>query len=343
MTTTTTPAKVWLRFFLFGYFVLMALWIISLTSPVPYGDLTRIGRLSEREFGWRDPPPEVDPVYLASTPIEQADVMVVGDSFSMTHRWQSVLAKAGYRVSTSYWGQYGESLCGDFSQWVHDSGFKGKLVIIESVERLLDMRMRYSERCKDGKTIFPYSAKAEPLIEPDETVPAFAPNWEVQYMTGVVTYYHTWKAKNSPVDTYFDRDTWVRKVPDGCKFFSHRQCDRMPFFQEDEDNGPLTLDTLARMKNFTAAHSTIPLLWMVVPNKTTVYLKPDFSKDFESGLRDAKLGPDLYAFTREKHTQIRDFYFSNDTHMSMHGQLALGERMLAAVREVMPTPPSKSP
>ena len=97
------------------------------------------------------------------------------------------------------------------------------------------------------------------------------------------------------------------------------------------------------LKTFTGAHSTVPIMWMVVPNKTTVYLKPDFSKDFEAGFRDAKLGPDLYAFTREKHTQIRDFYFSNDTHMSMHGQLALGERMLAAVREVIPTPSSKSP
>ena len=58
---TTMPAKVWLRFFLLGYFVLMLLWAVSLTSPVPYGDLTRIGRLSEREFGWREPPPKVEP------------------------------------------------------------------------------------------------------------------------------------------------------------------------------------------------------------------------------------------------------------------------------------------
>lgn len=339
----TMPAKVWLRIFLTGYLVLMVLWIISLTSPVPYGDLTRIGRLSERDFGWRDPPPVVPPALLVGSPVQDADIMVIGDSFSMTFRWQSQLVKAGYRVTTSYWGQYANALCGDFDEWVQRSGFKGKLIIAESVERLLDQRTRDSAKCKDAPSPLPYSAESRPLINPDEATPDFAPNWNVQFMTGVVTYYHTWKAKRSDESTYFDRETWVHPVPNGCKFFSHRQCDRMLFFQEDEDNGPLTLDTLARMKAFTAAHTRIPIMWMVIPNKTTVYLKPDFSKDFEAAFRESKLGPDLYAFAREKKDSMRDFWFSNDTHMSMHGQLALGDRMLAAVREIVPTPPARTP
>ena len=338
----TTPAKVWLRFFLIGYIVLMALWIVSLTSPVPYGDLTRIGRLSEREFGWTAPPPKVDPAYLKGTPVDQADIMVIGDSFSMTFRWQSVLAKAGYRVTTTYWGQYENALCSDFDQWIERTGFKGKLIIIESVERLFGDRTKDSMKCQ--KMIRPYDAMDHPLITPDETVPSPAPNWNVQFLTGITTYYNTWKAKKSATDIHFDWNTWVRPVPDGCKLFSHRLCDKMPFFAEDDDNGPLTLAHLEWMKNFTKAHSKLPIMWMVIPNKTTVYLKPDYSKDFEAGFRTSGLaGPDLYAFTREKRTQIHDFYFSNDTHMSMHGQLALGERMLAAVREVVPTPPSKSP
>ena len=338
----TMPAKVWLRFFFIGYIVLMGLWIVSLTSPIPYGDLTRIGRLSEREFGWTAPPPKVDPALLKGTPVDQADIMVIGDSFSMTFRWQSKLVAAGYRVSTTYWGQYENALCGDFDQWIQRSGFKGKLIIIESVERLLGDRTKDSMKCQ--KMRMPYDAMPHPLVKPDETVPDPSPNWNVQFMTGVTTYYNTWKAKKSATDTYFDWNTWVRPVPNGCKYFSHHACDKMPFFAEDEDNGPLTLAHLEWMKNFTQAHSAIPIMWMVIPNKTTVYLKPDYSKDFETGFRESKLtGPDLYAFTREKHTQVRDFYFSNDTHMSMHGQLLLGDRMLAAVREVLPTPPSKSP
>jgi hypothetical protein len=41
--------------------------------------------------------------------------------------------------------------------------------------------------------------------------------------------------------------------------------------------------------------------------------------------------------------QVRDFYFPNDTHISMHGQLALGEIMLAQVRKLMPEPPARAP
>jgi hypothetical protein len=337
----TTPAKVWLRFFLIGYIVLMVLWIISLTSPIPYGDLTRIGRLSEREFGWTAPPPKADPAFLKAAPVDKADILVIGDSFSMTYRWQSVLTRAGYRVTTTYWGQYENALCADFDQWIEKAGFKGKLIIIESVERLLGDRTRDSMKCE--KMVMPFDAQDHALITPDETVPSPAPNWNVQFMTGVTTYYNTWKAKKSATDIYFDWNTWVRPVPDGCKLFSHRSCNKMPFFAEDEDNGPLTPAHLAWMKNFTQAHTRFPIMWMVIPNKTTVYLKPDFSKDFEAGFRASGLGPDLYTFAREKHTQVRDFYFPNDTHMSMHGQFELGERMLSAVREVLPSPPAKTP
>lgn len=337
----TMPSKVWLRFFFIGYIALMLLWVVSLTSPVPYGDLTRIGRLSERDFGWRDVPPKVDPALLVGTPVDKADVLVIGDSFSMTFRWQSALVKAGYKVSTTYWGQYNEEMCADFDDWVQRTGFKGKLIVMESVERLLDARMKSTSECKTQRVAF--DAMPHSLIQPDEEVPNGGPNWNVQFMTGIHTYYNTWQAEKSHKDTFFTYNTWVRAVPDGCKYFSHRLCEKMPFFGEDEDNGPLTAVTLSRMKAFTAAHQRIPMLWMVIPNKTTVYLKPDFSKDFEAGLRESKLGPDLYQWTRDERGQIRDFYFSNDTHMSMHGQLALGQRMLEAVRQIVPVPPSRSP
>lgn len=172
------------------------------------------------------------------------------------------------------------------------------------MERLFGDRTKDSMKCQ--KMIRPYDAMDHPLITPDETVPSPAPNWNVQFLTGITTYYNTWKAKKSATDIHFDWNTWVRPVPDGCKLFSHRSCDKMPFFAEDDDNGPLTLAHLEWMKNFTKAHSKLPIMWMVIPNKTTVYLKPDYSKDFEAGFRTSGLpGPDLFAFTREKHTQIR--------------------------------------
>ncbi|MBT2325307.1 hypothetical protein J7E62_23535 [Variovorax paradoxus] len=336
-----TLAKVWLRIFFVGYLAVFAMWLVSLTNLPFYGDLTRIGRLSERDFGWTAPAPTVDPAYLKAVPVDQADVLVIGDSFSMTYYWQSALVKAGYRVATTYWGQYDIVLCADFDQWLERAGFKGKLVILESVERLLDERTVSGEACE--KINKPLAAQLKPFVDPAELPGADAlPNWSARFDTGPVAYYNAWRAKQSASVIRF-KDTRVGPVPDGCQLFSHKLCTKLPFFVDDEDNGPLTPGTLARMQVFTKKHETVPLLWMVIPNKTTVYVKPDFSKDFEAGFRKSKLGPDLYAFAREKRTQIRDFYFPNDTHLSMHGQLQLGELMLDAVREVLPVPPAKSP
>lgn len=337
-----TLAKVWLRIFVTGYVAVFVMWLVSLTSLPPYGDLTRIGHLSEEDYGWTKPAPTVDPAYLKAAPVDQADILVIGDSFSMTLYWQSSLVKAGYRVATTYWGQYGTVMCKDFDQWIQRAGFKGKLIIFESVERLLDERTVDGQTCE--KVIKPFSSKVEPFVKPAELPgPDALPNWSARFDTGPVAYFNSWRAKKSPVDLLFNKNTWVRSLPDGCKYFSHRECDKLPVFVDDEGNGPLTTGTLDRIKTFAAQHQSIPQLWMVIPNKTTVFLKPDFSKSFVHGFREAKLGPDLYAFAREKGYQMQDFYFSNDTHLSMHGQLALGEYMLGVVRDVLPVQQTKAP
>ena len=337
-----TLAKVWLRLFVTGYVAVFAMWLVSLTSLPPYGDLTRIGHLAEEDFGWTKPAPTVDPAYLKAAPVNQADILVIGDSFSMTLYWQASLVKAGYRVSTTYWGQYGTVMCKDFDQWIERAGFKGKLIIFESVERLLDERTVSGQTC--DKVVKPFDSKLEPFVKPAQLPgPDALPNWSARFDTGPIAYFNSWRAKNSKTELLFNNNAWVRSLSDGCRFFSHWECEKLPVFVDDEGNGPLTVGTLDRIKGFAGKHQAIAQLWMVIPNKTTVYLKPDFSKDFVHGLVDAKLGPDLYSFAREKRMQTQDFYFSNDTHLSMHGQLALGEYMLGQVRGILPVPQAKAP
>src|ERR1700712_1255453 len=130
------PARSWLRSFAAGFVIIVSMLLVTLFTPAPYGDLTRIGRLSDAEFGWRAAPPVVEKQYIKGAPLDQADVLVLGDSFSMTLRWQSRLVKEGYKVATIYWGQTGP-MCSDFTPWIRHAGFKGKLVVVESVERLL--------------------------------------------------------------------------------------------------------------------------------------------------------------------------------------------------------------
>ena len=332
-------ASIWLKTFVGGFAVISAMLVITLFTPAPYGDLSRIGRLSDAEFGWRAPPPPAPVDALKGVPLDQADVLVVGDSFSMTLYWQAPLVQAGYRVATVYWGQFGY-LCGDFSRWAAQAGFKGRVVIVESVERLLDERLRKGEQCQT--MLKAPVAKTTPFFKSFTEVPPDAFNWDAKLATGVVTYRNTQRAKRTDGDTLHGKDTQVRLVPDGCKQFSHKLCDRALFFKEDVDNGPLTAETFEMLKRYTASQS-LPLIWMVIPNKTTVYIDQQHSKPFVEAFRAAGYGPDLFAYAENRRMQVRDFYFPNDTHISMHGQLALGEIMLAQVRKLMPEPPARAP
>ena len=87
------------------------------------------------------------------------------------------------------------------------------------------------------------------------------------------------------------------------------------------------------MHAFNGAQSPLPILWMVVPNKWTTYLAPTHSQAFVTEFVRRDLGPDLFAFVKEQKARWRDFYYPNDTHISTQGQLALGDRMLEAVRQ----------
>lgn len=335
-----TPARLWLRLFLAGFAVVVALLLFTLFTTVPYGDLSRIGRVSDHQFGWRAPAAQVDAKYLHDSPIPEADILVLGDSFSMTGRWQSVLTKEGYRVATIFWAHYGETACEDFESWIGDAGFRGKLVIVESVERLLADRLRRSKGCKTAQR--PVQPSGAFLLPP--TPPAlYDLYWSAPLTTGWVTYFNTRRALETSADVWADGNALVRSVPDGCAYFSHRACERALFFGEDVDNGNLNEKNVASMQAFTQAHSRVPMIWMVIPNKTTVYLDPGHSKGFEAAFRASGLGPDLFSFAMNQKARIRDFYFPNDTHMSMHGQLAMGAVMLDAVRQVLPAPSAKAP
>jgi hypothetical protein len=337
-----SPAKLWLRIFLAGFAVIVAMLVVTLLTPIPYGDLSRIAQVSDHQFGWKIQPPPIEDKDLVESPIDKADILIVGDSFSMTQVWQSDLMRAGYRVNTTYWGTYSETLCGDFDEWVAKAGFHGKLIIFESVERLLDERMRKSEACADGQNHAKFISQVGPFIEPIKEVPGFKLNWDGKLTSGLITYNRTRRAIQATSDVDIAKQTYVRLVPDGCTLFSHRLCDRALFYADDDDNGPLTLKTLERLKAFSAARKT-PVIWAVIPNKTTTYVRPDNSKEFVEAYQKLKLGPDLFALLREQRSKVRDLYFPNDTHLSMHGQVLLGRVMLQEVRKVLPTPPSNPP
>jgi len=337
----TKSAKLWLSIFLAGFVVCAGLLIQTLVTPIPYGDLARIGRVSDHEFGWTIEPPHVAHRLLRAAPIAKADILVIGDSFSATHRWQSELAKGGYAVTTTFWSAIDETLCGDLEDWLAKAGFRGKLVIIESVERILDMRLANTQKCSRMTKAF--TAQAEPISPPPEHVPGFALNWNAQLISGWLTARCTRAAIDNKVRSGCDQQTRARSVSDGCSIFSNRRCDMALFLADDENRGEITPQNVAGMQAFSKSQTRFPILWMVIPNKWTTYIDPTHSQAFVKALAQTDLGPDLFGFAQEQKSKVRDFYFPNDTHISMHGQLLLGKFMLQAVNQKLGTSPPAPP
>jgi hypothetical protein len=82
-----------------------ATWAVAWWLEPLYGDLTRIGGYSERDFGGNAPMEEFRPLVTTFGPLEQpADVLVIGDSFANVwphQQWQNWLAlKTGWRIHT---------------------------------------------------------------------------------------------------------------------------------------------------------------------------------------------------------------------------------------------------
>jgi hypothetical protein len=120
-----------------------------------YGDLTRIGGYSERDFGWNLPMQEFTPLAASwgGKGYEQAvDILVLGDSFANlrpNQQWQNWLAaRTGLRIRTLDVHQV------DLSQLVASSLYRAhppRVVIWNTVERdLLD-----EASLNDGRCFFP--------------------------------------------------------------------------------------------------------------------------------------------------------------------------------------------
>ncbi len=327
--------RLWLWCFTPGYVIIASMLVLGLFTPVPYGDLTRIGRLSDAAFGWRAAPTLATKAYMKGAMLDQADVLVVGDSFSATLGWQSRLVESGYKVATVYWGHMGP-LCSDFTPWIRRAGFKGRFVIVESVERLL------GDRLKDGAVCASMSSDPVVTLEPSakalEAVPGFALNWDVKLTSGLITYANMRRARDDSDETVFGGGTRVRSVHDGCRYFSHTLCEKALFLLTDTVNAPLDTKAVQQMRAFAQAQPELSFLWMVIPDKTTVYLDPQHAASFVAAFKAAGLGPDLFGLAAAERGKALGLYFPNDTHLSMHGQLIFGDHMLQTVSTVLPTP-----
>jgi len=323
-------ARTWLAIFGSAYVVALVLCIVTVLTPAPYGDLTRIGRVPESDFGWRTGQAAVPRAALADASLAEADVLVIGDSFSVGRLWQSVLVGQGLKVATTHWDQIGNALCGDLDEWLRSQGFRGRTVIVQTVQRWVVRRMDRSAAC--ARTQGVYRPMGDSAAPPDEP-PGWALNDRAKLSTGITTWTHGLRVRRDLREVVFrdpDNDiplVSVRPLADGCVQFSHRLCDRGLFLAEDVMMDVPGDRQSAIARRISSAHPALRIVWMIVPDKTTVYAEPGRGAGFARQIEAAGLGPDLFAHAQAARRSIRDFYWPNDTHLSTRGMLDVGEEI----------------
>lgn len=343
---SSRAARLWLAAFAACFTIVCGLLLVTLFTPAPYGDLTRVGALSEHAFGWTAPQPGWPDTPLTSSALNEADVLVVGDSFSIEpgrhpHAglvWQSALVQAGHRVATLHW-DIAHPLCADFNGWLQAQGFKGRWVLLQSAERMIDGRVdltaRPSRCTRNGPVDTRLSVPAPSPHPPPERL-----NTGEQLLTGVLTWRHTRLALRAPDGEVFQdpmagEAARVHLVPGGCRLFSHRACERALFLAEDETKPRPTLEHVQAMRRVAQAPAPWRTAWVVMPNKTSVYLDPQPTARITAAIAHNQLGPDLMAVLAPHgpaggaSPAPKDLYFPNDTHLSPRGALIAGQAVAA--------------
>lgn len=314
---------------------------LSATTRQPYGDLSRIGALSDDLFGWRAAQPAVPASLLVSSPIGDADILVVGDSFSLPPGpqrreglvWQSRLVAAGYRVATAHWDR-AHPMCPDFDRWVQSIGFHGRWVVLESVEREIAQRLANPTPC-DGQTR--PGPEGFATVPPPSAPPPATFSWHEQLLTGVMTRWHSHQARTAAGTMTFQDLTAtsrarLHRVPAGCDRFSHALCDRALFLADDEERPRLQGEQLATMVERSRPGRPWQVVWLIIPNKTTFYLDRDTVQATFAQVSAMGLGPDILHALISGERASRDIYYPNDSHLSTAGSLLLGDAVVHWLR-----------
>lgn len=326
-------ATLWLLVFAPGFvFFFIACTALSAMVPQMYGDLTRIGMVSERLFGWKEAQPDIPKRLRKPSVVTEADVLVVGDSFSGSLTWQAALAQSGLKVATTGWPAHG--LCMDLDQWLSSVGFKGKTVIAETVERYASARVAQGQTCTMQDPI--NEPPLEPLKQPRAS---YSLGVGAGVRVNLQILKNTRRAERLPFNLVLDNPSSINamrvavvNVQDGCSRFSHPLCSKALFLTEDVERPPLTATDAAGMARIAESVKAANLVWVIVPNKSTVYLQPERSADFRRAFNDRRLGPDLFARANAGKDAIRDLYWANDTHWSTAGHLYFGAAVHAWLR-----------
>jgi hypothetical protein len=319
--------------------IAIIIWFMEFYFQTLSGDLTRVGSFSERDFGWQAPQTTIPDEQFKNYPLNESDIVVVGDSFSFGRVWQTKLINDGLKVTTLTWRglKCDEALPSDLGEVLRAQGFKGRYVLVESVERVFQRRAKLLTKIPQPITL-DISTKPAQTITQRERFSLNKPNGGAW---GFNTLFNTLKLSLNLPEPYL-KSEWVQPVKfDGCQVFSNRLCRYALFIESDFKKETFTAiaNILSINKNLQAFG--MQPIWMIVPDKATVYLGYGALNEYPYqniwklfSQYPELIAPDLGALFIQKSHSIKDFYMPNDTHLSTNGFLSLGDIMLSELRKI---------
>lgn len=229
------------------------------------------------------------------------------------------------------------SLPDNLPETIRATGFKGSYVIIESVERLFQKRM---------KTL---SKERQPIVKKEISIinTPFPERNRISLnkLNGVEWGKNALFNKINLSLHYSDnyvRSDLVKTVNfDGCNLFSNRLCNFAIFFEDDFKKA--TISSVNNVLNIDKDLKTegIQPIWIIVPDKSTVYLGYGAlnQNPYENvwQLLDQYpelIAPDLGSAFIRKSREVKDFYMPNDSHLSTRGYLYLGDLIVNVMSDI---------
>lgn len=313
--------------------ILMA--FMSIISGPVSGDLTRIGRWAERDFGWNAPQPVIKTNYNGKSVINP-DIVVLGDSFSRRNLWQSVLSAKQNKSTLSF--HYLQVNCpSNWIQYSLNESPSAKVVIIETLERAFLDVFRDLHACRKKPPI-PFESLP---METSATRADWPPMFSISY--ALRTTINTLKMNSNigiPV-----RGSQVVNAPikNNCANFSSRRNDRLLYLADNEDKLRWDRDELnraisnvAKVQKMFAEHGKKFIL-IVIPDKLSVYqdcllndshLEERKRVDVTNLLINSGVNtPDLLRPFKENIRKIVDLYLPDDGHLSESGYILLANEL----------------
>lgn len=297
------------------------------------GDLTRMGMLPESHFGWRKQQPAIDSKLIHQSAMQDADVLVIGDSFSdnsIWHSlvWQTALTRHGLKVRTESWATM-RGICTDFSTWLKSQGFHGKFVVLEIVERDISDQIKRSLSCQQMQPSLSSSAdrpRFSPSISFDRSRNDLSGRFSIAIQTAANLRRYLELSQSAGFRfAALTNNVRVARIPQGCELFSHTDCNDALFFAEDRAED-LTSNTLDDIEKLNQRMPDVTPIWVFVPNKSTAYLYPD--KRFWGQVEHRVNAPNILRMTQKaRQDKIVDLYPANNTHFSTEGYLLMGEEI----------------